>query len=642
MRVGQLDRQATRKDNGPPVDSVDMELIDVSSYMIRRALPYYEGIYVEGGVEGMKATLTVDTGATVTLISSSLYQRLPPCRRPSLTGLTRRVCAAGGGDLACEGVGLFQIDLGSEVVSGTFVVADIQDEVLIGADILQRDPSGPADLLLSEGCMKFRSHKIPLLQVTSRTPIRQSDWKVRMSKDVTIPAHSEMEVEICVDVPPTAPGEFYILEGEREWAEKHSVVMASTIVEMDPSKPIQVTRLLNPHPTVRVVRGGSILGSAEPGLDILREDEAPSDTIRSARVKARTTVPPHLVDLYQDTCKGLSQKQRERVKELLISFSDTFSKGENDLGLTSLIEHTIDTGNARPIKVPPRRVPLAYAGEDKNAIDQMLARGLIQPSKSPWGAALVFVRKKDGSVRTCTDYRGLNSVTVKDAFPLPRTEDCLDAVAGAKVFSTMDITSAYNQVPIRKEDIPKSAFVTKYGLFECSTMCFGMCNAPSTYQRLMEIVLAGLQWQICLIYLDDVIIFSDDFETHVGRIQEVLERMREANLKLKPKKCSLFKSEVKFLGHVLSEEGVLPDPDNVKRLAEWPTPRRVKDVRAFLGLGNYYRRFVQGYSQLVKPLTALTQKAVPFQWTSDCEAAFQTLKNTLLGPKKMVPGHRCM
>ncbi len=280
-------------------------------------------------------------------------------------------------------------------------------------------------------------------------------------------------------------------------------------------------------------------------------------------------------------------------------------------------------------------MPLAFAGEDQGAIEKLVAQGSVQPSTSPWASPLVLVRKRDGTVRPCVDYRAVNAVTKKDAFPLPRTEDCLDAVAGATIFSTMDITSAYNQIPVRPEDIPKTAFVSKYGLFEYRTMAFGLTNAPATFQRLMEVALAGLQWTACLIYLDDVIVFGRDFEEHKRRLSEVLTQIHKAGLKLKPSKCHLFRPKVTFLGHVVSGEGVRPDPGNVDKILGWPVPVTVTDVRAFLGMGNYYRRFLKGFSELVKPLVELTKKDHTFRWTETCQVAFEELKARLTGAEVM-------
>ena len=287
---------------------------------------------------------------------------------------------------------------------------------------------------------------------------------------------------------------------------------------------------------------------------------------------AEPTVPEDLKELYQETVAGKTPQEALAMATLLRDYQDTFSRNEHDLGLCTLGEHAIDTGDAEPVRQPLRRTPRAYEGEDKKALEKLQQQGSVRPSCSPWASPIVLVRKKDGTARPCVDYRCLNALTRKDAFPLPRTDDCLDAVTGAVWFSTLDVTSAYNQVPIKVEDIPKTAFITKYGLFEYTTMPFGLCNAPATFQCSMELALRGLQWSCCLIYLDDVIIFGRTFMEHMQRPRLGLERIQEAGMKLKPNKCHFLQPEVEFLGHIITMEGVRPNRANVQKLVQWPEP----------------------------------------------------------------------
>lgn len=319
-------------------------------------------------------------------------------------------------------------------------------------------------------------------------------------------------------------------------------------------------------------------------------------------------VPLYLMELYHDATKDRSEEEKTIVSALLRKYSTAFSEHDQDLGFTTLVHHAIDTGDARPIKQPPRRVPFALAGEEQKVIREMENQGVIQRSCSPWASPLVLVRKKSGKIRPCVDYRRLNSVTRKDAYPLSRIQECLDTVSGASLFSTFDLTSGYHQVPMRNEDIPKTAFATKHGLYEFKSMPFGLCNSPATFQRLMELVLHGLQWQTCLIYLDDVIVYSSTFDEHIRRIEGVLERVNKAGLKLKPEKCQLLKPDVTFLGHIVSGGGIRPNPDNVQKLVHWPTPKNITEVRQVLGMGSYYRRFIRNFSTIVSPLTNLLKK----------------------------------
>jgi hypothetical protein len=221
-------------------------------------------------------------------------------------------------------------------------------------------------------------------------------------------------------------------------------------------------------------------------------------------------------------------------------------------------------------------------------VDQLLGDGLAEEGYGPWAAPVVIVTKHDGTPRFCVDYRKLNNVTKKDAYPLPRIEDCVESLSGSKWFCTLDLASGYWQVPVAEKDRPKTGFVTRKGLFQFKVLPFGLCNAPATFERLMELVLRGLQWESCLIYLDDVITFGKSFEEALHNLRLVFTRFRKANLKLKPKKCHLMQGSVSFLGHVVSEKGVSCDPSKIKAVQDWPTPENVTDIRSFLGLAGYY------------------------------------------------------
>lgn len=227
------------------------------------------------------------------------------------------------------------------------------------------------------------------------------------------------------------------------------------------------------------------------------------------------------------------------------------------------------------------------------------------------------------------NYRKVNEATQKDAYPLPKIEECLDTLSGSKLFSTLDLLSGYHQFEVNEKDRPRTAFITKYGLFEYTRMPFGLCNAPSTFQRGMELVLRRLQWVTLLIYLDDVIITGKTFKEHLNNLGEVLSRFRKFGLKLKPTKCSLYREEVLFLGHVVGKDGVRANPSLVQDVEKWPVPQSLKELQAFLGLTNYYRRFVQGYADIARSLHNLTRKGVTYHWKAEQEVAFGALKKAL-------------
>ena len=257
-----------------------------------------------------------------------------------------------------------------------------------------------------------------------------------------------------------------------------------------------------------------------------------------------------------------------------------------------MIEHEIHQKDDQPFKEPYRRIPPALLQEVRKHLNEMLEIVAVRESKSPFSSNVVILRKKDDTIRFCIDYRKLNQRTIKDARVIPRIDDTSHLLAGSKYFSTLDLKSGYWQIELKEEDKAKTAFqIGSLGFYGGNRMPFGLCNAPASFQRLMERCMGELNLRDCLIYLDDIIIFSSTFEEHVGRLQAVFERLQEHNLKLKPSKCKLFRSKITYLGHVVSEEGIHTDPKKIDAINTWP--KSTKDVRRFLGFTRYYRRFIK-------------------------------------------------
>nr|ABF95974.1 retrotransposon protein, putative, Ty3-gypsy subclass [Oryza sativa Japonica Group] len=306
------------------------------------------------------------------------------------------------------------------------------------------------------------------------------------------------------------------------------------------------------------------------------------------------------------------------------------------------IEFRIDlVPGTNPIHKRPYRMAANELAEVKKQVDDLLQKGYIRPSTSPWGAPVIFVEKKDHTQRMCVDYRALNEVTIKNKYPLPRIDDLFDQLKGATVFSKIDLRSGYHQLRIREEDIPKTAFTTRYGLFECTVMSFGLTNAPAFFMNLMNKVFMEYLDKFVVVFIDDILIYSKTKEEHEEHLRLALEKLREHQLYAKFSKCEFWLSEVKFLGHVISSGGVAVDPSNVESVLSWKQPKTVSEVRSFLGLAGYYRRFIENFSKIARPMTRLLQKEVKYKWTEDCERSFQELKKRLVSaPVLILPDSR--
>jgi Reverse transcriptase (RNA-dependent DNA polymerase) len=263
-------------------------------------------------------------------------------------------------------------------------------------------------------------------------------------------------------------------------------------------------------------------------------------------------------------------------------------------------------------------IPLSRAELDecRRTIEELRRKKFIQESKSPFGAPILFVKKKDGSSRMCIDFRGLNKITVKNVYPLPLFDDIISRLVGASWFSKLDLRSGYHQVRIHKDSVHKTAFNSRYGHYEWNVLPFGLCNAPATFMTMMQNIFRPYLDQFVIVFLDDILIYSKTREEHARHVGEVLTVLRRHKLYAKRSKCEFAQRRVQFLGHVISAAGIEMDSDKVKAIQDWPVPKSVDDVRSFLGLAGYYRKFVKSFSEIAAPISELVKNAVPFSWQS--------------------------
>jgi hypothetical protein len=323
---------------------------------------------------------------------------------------------------------------------------------------------------------------------------------------------------------------------------------------------------------------------------------------------------------------GIKLKDIPIICEYSDVFPDDLPGMPPDQDIKFIIE--LQPGTA-PISRRPYRMPPNELAELKVQLQDLLDKGFIRPSASPWVCPALFVKKKDNSLRLCVDYRPLNAVTIKNKYPLPRIDILFDQLAGAKVFSKIDLRSGYHQIKIRPSDIPKIAFSTRYGLYEYLVMSFGLTNALAYFMYLMNSVFMQELDKFVVVFIDDILIYSKNPEDHAKHLHVILQRLRDHHLYAKFSKCEFWLDTVKFLGHTISSNGISVDPSKVQEVMEWKPPIAVHQIRSFLGLAGYYRRFIPDFSRIAKPMTELLKKGVKFSWDQKCEDAFHTLRDHL-------------
>ncbi|XP_027155252.1 uncharacterized protein LOC113755447 [Coffea eugenioides] len=317
-----------------------------------------------------------------------------------------------------------------------------------------------------------------------------------------------------------------------------------------------------------------------------------------------------------------------KIRQVLDQYKDVFEEPKG-MPPTRGHEHQIVLKEgANPFQVRPYRCPYVQKTEIERLVREMLELGIIQPSSSPFASPVLLVKKKDGSWRFCVDYRQLNELTVKNKFPMPLIEELIDELHGARYFTKIDLRASYFQIRVKVEDISKTAFRSHQGLYEFKVMPFGLTNAPATFQSLMNQVFQEQMRKHVLVFFDDILVYSPTLEEHVKHVKEVMSILRQHQLYAKMSKCSFAQLQVEYLGHIISAEGVQADPKKIECMENWPNPTNIKQLRGFLGLTDYYRRFVKGYGAIARPLTDLLKKD-NFHWSEDLEQAFQKLKRAM-------------
>ena len=582
-------------------------------------------LYFDIDIEGVRVTAMVDSGSPTTIISRSLLHRIAnklrhdskpvPELLPPSVRLYGKDGPKGGPELLVTAeTNLTLMADGKTVLIPVFIQPGSSQACLLGMNAAQ-----PLGLLFLDSRGK------PLRTTSehlhgSESVLEQKSACVSLIHATTIPSHGGrfLKVQVGGDY---RPGDQLIFGPQKDNLEPMGLSGVDSILTVHEEGTIFIT-VPNFCESKVIIPDGVELGRVEPFDESTVNASLPPHGVTNESACAKVIVngpgyheperPPRLLgklDLSQCDC---NPEQLEDLKVLLSQHADVFALDPSELGCYGMVRHTIDTGDMPPLKQQPYRTPVVKREKVAQLIREMQEQGIVQPSSSAWASPVVLVPKKDSSSRFCVDYRRLNNITKKDVYPLPRIDDILDTLGQAKYFTTLDLASGYWQVELEPNSRAKTAFTTHCGLYEFNRMPFGLCNAPATFQRLMQVVLAGLvEWDCCFVYIDDILVASKSFEEHLHHLQLVFDCLRKADLRLKSTKCLFLCEEVPYLGYVISKHGIRPDPSKTDKVKEFPTPSDPTKVRQFLGLASYYRRFVPGFAKVAAPLHYLTKKDVP-------------------------------
>ena len=618
-------------------------------------------VYIDVKVRGRTLPALLDSGCEKSICALRL------CKNARITPVRTELYAANSTPISVVGTTRLFFEVCGIPTYADVYVSDEIDEFILGFDFLLRCR---CQWLFAQRRIVINGHSVPLHCRPSRGAVR----RVFVSEPVVIPADTSMNVPVKlpflsmhapvsdwatppIQVKPGLLAARTLLSHKQE----HSAVAVMNISGVDQalrSGCTMGTATPCPSDSVHPFNGVVSINSVpmpEGGRDEAAEPDAESASAASVSSYGDETVVKcasvhvsrggspeaespaaddyaHVQPVIDTLPSSLTDDQREQAIALIKSNADIFGKHEFDVGLTDLITARVITGDHEPIAEPLRRHARAHLDVIDDTVEKMMKAGIVERAASPWSANLVIISRKDDSGRPITprvtiDFRKLNAITYKDRYPIPNLKECLQSLDKCTFVSIFDLSNSFYQVGIDAADRDKVAFCTRRGQFRLKRMAQGLTNSPSQFCRLMAMVLQGLD--CCLAYIDDTICHSPTFEDHLADLDAVFDRFRKANLKLKATKCKLFQTSCKFVGHIVSGAGIAVDPQKIACIVNWPFPKTLTELRAFIGLASYYRSFCQSFASIASPLTECLRKGVILEWTEKRQEAFDRLKTML-------------
>ena len=595
--------------------------------------------FIQVSILGKTINTLVDTGSSLSCIQKSLLNSLDQEFVTYGTSEFKKVKGIGGHLISITGTAILPVQIGDQIFHQKFYIFDeILHPLLLGIDFLK-----------TNNCTLNFEHQT--LDSDAGTPVVNllgansafATGLARPLKRTVIQPHSETVIPIKIS---RLSHQQTTLFEPTNLLTRKKLAGAKAVLSVNHGRGF--CRILNPMSSPVTLRPSQVIGKLSPvhtdsivELNLNQNDSEPSVNSATSSDSANDANLENKYEQYRKTVddlgisleeSDLSESQKLKLYEFIAMNRSSFAKDTSELGCTNVHKHKIDTGNAPPQRKRPYRVSPKVKQEIDEQIEDMLKNDIIEPSNSFWAAPVVMCRKKDNSYRFAVDYRDLNSVTEPMNFPLPRMEDVMDSVGenNSKIFTVLDLKAGFHQIPLDEETKHKTTFITHKGCYSFKRLPYGLRNAPIAFQAVMAQVLQGINFKYALVYVDDILIHSANFEEHLVHLQNVFDRLSDANLKLQPKKCQFAAKRVEYLGHYFSKNGIQVNPSKIQVVKTYPVPKTRKQVKSILGLCNYYRRFVQDYAKIAGPLNNLLRKDVDYQWTSDCDKAFNVLKQKLI------------
>ena len=590
-------------------------------------------------LNGCKVNALCDTGASVTAISKEVYEGINEKVRPAITPTPNvSVTAANSQPMTMLGSARFEVELGKYKRSIAVYVSPVLPEpgCMLGRDFLNKSPFAVANDRLVDLKLLSELAGTEAVEKSSTPYLQKAEGKViplRVLQPTSIGPQEKLHVSVQLETP--TDSKFGIFEGILR--DEMKGIIAPPVLQDLTQRPLTLF-MYNSSAETYCLTTDSMIGTCDTEIDLHRLPNGFTEEQFINAVKHVPYTPTEeeidnaIKQCRLDLCDALeNEADRQELEQILRRHTKAISTSDIDMGFCELERFRINTlPGAIPPKVVPTKIPMHWQAEVRKIIEGWERAGIIEPSDSPFTARVLVVPKKDGSKRVCVDYRKLNSITITDPFPLPNQEVLRESLYGSKYFIAVDLNMGFMQMALDPETAHKTAFVLNNGHWQFTVMPFGPTNSPSVFTKLMCKVLCGLLGDICLCYIDDILIFGVTVRETLDRFERVLARLEQHNLKLKPKKCVFFRKRIDYLGHELTADGIEPMKFKVDKVRNWPTPQNPRALRGFLGLASYYRSFIQDFGGIAQPLYQIAKlkdnHSPQYVWDGQAQVAFDTLK----------------